>query len=120
MNEAVEAHPSQPFVHPAEAPSAAVVELPTRPQRQRPAGLIYAVNERPPPRPLVLLGLQHMAVVTTSLVIPLLVARAAGVDAAALPAILAMSMLAIAVASLIQAFPLGRFGSGYLSPASAR
>jgi NCS2 family nucleobase:cation symporter-2 len=57
-----------------------------------------------------------MAVVTTSLVIPLLVARAAGVEPTALPGILAMSMLAIGIASLIQAFPLGRFGSGYLVP----
>ena len=115
MNEAVKAHPN-PFVHPAKTPSAAVVALPTRPQLQRPAGLIYVVDERPPAGPLVLLGLQHMAVVTTSLVIPLLVARAAGVDPAAVPGILAMSMLAIGIASLIQAFPLGRFGSGYLVP----
>jgi NCS2 family nucleobase:cation symporter-2 len=57
-----------------------------------------------------------VAVVTSSLVVPLLVARAAGVDSSAVPGILAMSMLAIGVASLIQAFPLGRFGSGYLVP----
>ncbi|MEZ5866643.1 MAG: solute carrier family 23 protein [Geminicoccaceae bacterium] len=66
--------------------------------------------------PLVLLGLQHMAVVASSLVIPVLVARAAGVDSATLAAIVSMSMLAIALASLVQAFPLGRFGSGYLVP----
>ncbi len=83
---------------------------------RRPSGLIYTVDDRPPPLPLFLLGLQHMAVVTSSLVVPLLVARAAGVDPASLSGILAMSMLAIAIASLIQAFPLGRFGSGYLVP----
>ena len=93
-----------------------VVDLPVPPGRRRPQGLVYAVDEHPPPGHLVLLGLQHMAVVTSSLVIPLLVARAAGVDPASLPAILAMSMLAIGIASLIQAFPLGRFGSGYLVP----
>lgn len=82
----------------------------------RPAGLVYAVDERPPIAALVLLGLQHMAVVTTSLVIPVLVARAAGVDAATLATVVSMAMLAIAVASLIQASPLGRCGSGYLVP----
>jgi NCS2 family nucleobase:cation symporter-2 len=99
-----------------EGPSSTVVRLPSGSARRRPSSLIYAVDERPPARHLVLLGLQHMAVVTSSLVIPLLVARAAGVDSATLPGVLAMSMLAIGIASLIQAFPLGRFGSGYLVP----
>ena len=97
-------------------PSPTVVRLATGSVRRRPSSLLYAVDERPPAGHLVLLGLQHMAVVTSSLVIPLLVARAAGVDSATLPGVLAMSMLAIAIASLIQAFPLGRFGSGYLVP----
>ncbi len=105
-----------PFVQPLGEPSPTVVALPIPPKRRRPLGLIYAVDERPPTGHLVLLGLQHLAVVTTSLVIPLLVARAAGVDPASLPGILAMSMLAIGIASLIQALPLGRFGSGYLVP----
>ncbi len=100
---------------PAE-PSATVVRLRIGSTKRRPSSLIYAVHDRPPTGHLVLLGLQHMAVVTSSLVVPLLVARAAGVDPATLPGVLAMSMLAIGIASLIQAFPLGRFGSGYLVP----
>ena len=118
MNEAASDLRQRPSasVRPLLEPSPTVVALPIPPGRRRPEGLVYAVDERPPAGHLVLLGLQHMAVVTSSLVIPLLVARAAGVDPASLPGILAMSMLAIGIASLIQAFPLGRFGSGYLVP----
>ncbi len=115
MKSAAAPHYADPPETPAE-PSATIVRLPAGSARRRPSSLIYAVDDRPPTGHLVLLGLQHMAVVTSSLVIPLLVARAAGVDSAMLPGVLAMSMLAIGIASLIQAFPLGRFGSGYLVP----
>ncbi len=97
-------------------PRDAVESPPPFSRDSRPPTLIYAVDERPPAAPLVLLGLQHMAVVASSLVIPVFVARTAGVDSATLAAIVSMSMLAIAVASLLQAFPFGRFGSGYLVP----
>lgn len=104
-----------PAVVPISLPDT-VAEPPPSVGGNRPPALIYAVDELPPAAPLVLLGLQHMAVVASSLVIPVFVARAAGADSATLAAIVSMSMLAIAVASLIQAFPLGRFGSGYLVP----
>jgi xanthine permease XanP len=63
-----------------------------------------------------LLTLQRVAVVSVSLALPLLVARAAGSSDQAIASMLSMSMLAIAVASLLQAFRLGPFGAGYLMP----
>jgi NCS2 family nucleobase:cation symporter-2 len=83
---------------------------------KRPSHLVYAVDERPPLPTLGLLGLQQVAVVSVSLALPLVVARAAGSPDHVSASMLSMSMLAIGVASLLQAFRLGPFGAGYLIP----
>lgn len=71
----------------------------------RPPALIYAVDERPPAAPLVLLGLQHMAIVASSLVVPVFVARAAGVDSATLAAIVfGIGLATFGVAAAVSVF----------------
>lgn len=85
---------------------------PSRP-RVRPADLTYAADERPPPLALATLGLQHavMALALTTYV--LIAARQGGLDAAGTRSLLAMTVLAMAIATLLQAFG-GRFGAGAL------
>ncbi|HYF60028.1 MAG TPA: solute carrier family 23 protein, partial [Burkholderiaceae bacterium] len=84
--------------------------------RRRPATLAHAVDERPPPRRLVLLGLQHVAVVVSSLVVPMLVARAAGAPAGVVEAMIAWTLIAGAFGTLLQALRRGPVGSGWLLP----
>src|SRR5258708_6453378 len=82
----------------------------------RPPGLIYAVDERPPGPQLALLGLQHAGMIAVYLVLIVIIVRAAGVaDGVALSAI-GMGLVAIALASALQALRLGPVGSGYLAP----
>src|SRR5260221_10907775 len=82
----------------------------------RPQDLIYAVDERPPGPQLALLGVQHAVMISVYLVLIVIIMRAARVtDAVALSAV-GMGLVAIAVASALQALRLGPVGSGYLAP----
>lgn len=82
----------------------------------RPHELIYSVDERPPFGALLMLGLQHVSILSVSLLIPLLVAKAAGVSAHTLPNLLSFSMIALAIATLLQAYGGKGGGAGYLIP----
>jgi xanthine permease XanP len=62
------------------------------------------------------LGLQQVSVVSVSLFIPVLVAKAAGMSGDSISAVLSFSMITIGIASLLQAFSFGPVGSGYLIP----
>lgn len=84
--------------------------------RARPADLIYDVDQRPPWGELVVLGLQHIAAASVFLLLPLVVAQAAGVPETVLPSVISLSMIAMAVGVLVQAWQLKGLGSGYLIP----
>lgn len=82
----------------------------------------YDLGSHPPAA--VLLGsvAQHMGLMAVTLVFPLLVAQAAGVDPAMQTRYLALAMLAMGIATVLQAygrplFGLPAIGSGYLLPA---
>ena len=77
----------------------------------------YGLNDVPPPGVLLPAALQHIGLGAVTLVFPLLVAEAAGADARTTAQYLSLAMLALGVATLLQAF--GRFGigSGFLLPA---
>ena len=85
---------------------------PSRP-RVRPADLTYSADERPPALALATLGVQHavMALALTTYV--LIAARQGGLDAAGTRSLLAMTVLAMAAATLLQVLG-GRFGAGAL------
>jgi NCS2 family nucleobase:cation symporter-2 len=63
-----------------------------------------------------LLGLQHTGIVATAFVFPILVARAAGLEAGAAAFFVSMSMLANGISTIFQAIKHPEFGSGYLIP----
>lgn len=88
----------------------------TRSIRKRPVDLIYGLDDTPPPTALVLLGLQHVSIACVSLLIPLMVAKAAGLPAEALPSLISFSMIAIAITTLVQAYGSKGLGAGYLIP----
>ncbi len=87
-----------------------------RDQRERPPDLIYGLDERPPLLHLILLGAQHVAVICPYMVFVALIAEAAGASSAVASHAVGLGMIAIALATLLQAHRLGPVGSGYLAP----
>jgi xanthine/uracil permease len=82
----------------------------------RPADLEYAADDKPPFPQVFLLGLQRTGIVATAFVFPILVARAAGLEAGAAAFFVSMSMLANGIATIFQAIKHPEFGSGFLIP----
>ncbi|MCS0495626.1 purine/pyrimidine permease [Ancylobacter sp. MQZ15Z-1] len=82
----------------------------------------YDLLSRPPPSVLLAAVAQHMGLMAVTLVFPLLVAQTAGVGQAVQVHYLQLSMLAMGLATLAQAwggvlFGRARIGSGFLLPA---
>jgi len=82
----------------------------------RPPDLEYAADDKPPLPTVFLLGLQHTGIVATAFIFPILVARAAGIEAGAAAFFVSMSMLANGISTICQAIKHPEFGSGYLIP----
>ena len=83
-----------------------------RAKRLRPPDLIYGLDERPPLAHLILLGAQHVAVICPYLVFITLIAQAAGATTTVASNAVGLGMIAIALATLLQAHRLGPVGSG--------
>lgn len=83
---------------------------------KRPAELTYWVNETPPPAVLLLLSLQHLALVAIFLVVAVTVARIGGLDAETGGQLVALTMVGGGVGAILQALGRGGVGSGYHVP----
>ena len=80
---------------------------------KRPRNLVYAVNERPPTVPLLVLGLQHAALSIVFLVYAAMVAKGAGFTLEQQQGMVVGTLLACGVGAILQGgFP--RFSSGLL------
>jgi len=84
---------------------------------KRPPNLIYGVDDTPPLLTLLLLGVQHVFIITISLIFPVLIIRAIGGSAAQAGFMVSMAMLAAGVGTILQALNRKGIGSGYLCPA---
>lgn len=84
---------------------------------KRPVGLLYSADETPPPAILAFSALQHMAVMSVTLVFPIIVAREAGLTALQRTDVVSLSLLAIGVATILICLRSRFIGSGYLCPA---
>jgi xanthine permease XanP len=82
----------------------------------RPGELIYALEERPPWPQLLALGFQHVAVICPYLVMVALVAESARLSRDAAQSAVGLSMIAVAVMTVLQSLRLRGVGSGYLCP----
>lgn len=83
---------------------------------RRPPDLIYSVDEKPPLIPLFLLGLQHIFLITISLIFPVVIVKAAGGTDADAVFMVSMGILAAGLVTMIQAYGRHGIGSGYLCP----
>ena len=87
-----------------------------RARTRRPVDLIYGLDDVPPLRVSAMLGLQHVLIAVMSIAYPVLVALEAGGSRADAASVVAMSFVAMALVTALQAMRRGPVGSGYLAP----
>lgn len=83
---------------------------------KKPANIVYAVDDKPPLPLLILSALQYVAIMAVYLIFPLIVCRESGAPVVTTVAVLSFSMLAMGLATLLQAARTRKIGSGYLCP----
>ena len=83
----------------------------------RPTGLIYDVNDTPPPAVLAFGTMQHVAVISTFLVYPVILATEAKLSASQLLDLVSFSMLALGLTTVLICMRARWIGSGFLVPA---
>jgi xanthine permease XanP len=79
----------------------------------RPPGLLYALDEWPPP---VRLGLQYAVLDANYLVLVAIIIRAARLPATESVNLMALACVGVAIGTVLQALPRGPIGSGFLAP----
>lgn len=84
---------------------------------QKPANLVYGVDEKPPLRIIVALALQHIFFLTAGLIVTTMITKAVGCSSELVQNVVCMSMVAGGVATILQALNRGPVGSGYLCTA---
>ena len=83
---------------------------------KRPANLTYGLDERPPLSTLLLLGVQHIFLMSSTLVLPVVLVSEIGGSFAQVQGVVALSMVACGIGTILQSFRLGVLGSGFLCP----
>lgn len=86
---------------------------------KKPAALIYGVDDKPPLIATVLLGIQHVFVMTAGWVIVVVIVTTIGGTQEEVSKVLRMSMIASGIATILQSLPNGPVGSGYFCPISS-
>ncbi len=82
----------------------------------RPPGLLYSVEETPPRAVLIVAGLQQVALMSNSLLYPIILGREAHLSPDRLLDFVSLSMLALAIAALLLCAKSRFIGCGYLCP----
>lgn len=83
---------------------------------QRPAGLTYWVDERPPAPVLGVLAVQHIFLMSSTLVLPIVLVNEIGGSFGEVAAVVALTMISCGIGTILQAMRLPGFGSGFLCP----
>ncbi len=83
---------------------------------QRPESLIYGVDDRPPRLTLLVLGVQHIVLMSSTLILPVVLVSEIGGSFEQVRNVVALSMIACGVGTIAQAMRITGFGSGYLCP----
>src|SRR5262249_4825222 len=74
---------------------------------KKPAGLIYGVDDKPPLITTVLLGIQHVFVMTAGWIIVVVIVTTIGGTQEEVANVLRMSMIASGIATILQSLPNG-------------
>ncbi len=82
----------------------------------KPSNLIYGLEDRPPLSVLAALSIQHIFLMSSTLVLPVALVTEIGGSLAEVQATVAMTMLACGIGTILQAARWRGIGSGYLCP----
>ena len=82
---------------------------------QKPAGLIYGVDDLPPWSALSLLAIQHIFLMSSTLVLPVVLVSEIGGDFTQVEAVVALTMIACGVGTILQAMRSARDISAQIS-----
>ena len=83
---------------------------------RRPEGLIYGVNDRPRLPVLGLMGVQHVMLMSSTLVLPVVLVAEIGGSFEQVRGVVALTMIGCGVGTIVQALRVRGFGSGFLCP----
>ena len=83
---------------------------------KKPAGLIYGVDDVPPWSALGLLAVQHIFLMSSTLVLPIVLVSEIGGDFTQVQAVVALTMMACGIGTILQAMRWRGIGSGFLCP----
>ena len=100
------------------AAAPALREERTQIARVKPANLTYSVDEAPPLPLTIVMGLQHVFVMSVGWIFVVVVATSIGASSLETATMIRISMIASGLATILQARTRGPVGSGYLCPFS--
>src|SRR5215471_18609650 len=83
---------------------------------KRPGGLIYWVEEKPPTLELAVLAVQHIFLMSSTLVLPVVLVTEIGGAFDQVRAVVALTMIACGLGTIVQAMRWHGIGSGFLCP----
>lgn len=83
---------------------------------KRPAGLVYGVDDRPPALALLFLGFQHILLMSSTLLLPVVLVSEIGGNFVEVRTVVSLTMIACGAGTILQAFRWGPLGSGFLCP----
>jgi xanthine permease XanP len=83
---------------------------------ERPAGLVYAVDEWPPPQRLAMLGFQYAVMSAIYLVLVAIILRHAQITQSTGVSVMGIACVGLAIGTALQCLPRGPIGSGFLAP----
>lgn len=82
----------------------------------KPSNLIYGLDDRPPTLILLTLAFQHILLISSTLVLPMVLVSGLGLGSGMVGAVVSMSMIACGAGTILQSMRLPYIGSGYLCP----
>lgn len=83
---------------------------------RKPPNLIYGVDDKPPLATLFLLGIQHIFLMSSTLILPVVLISEIGGSFAQVRAVVGLTMIACGLGTIIQAMRWRGIGSGFLCP----
>lgn len=82
----------------------------------KPAGLTYGVDDALPPAALALVALQHIFLMSSTIVLPVVLVTEIGGSFGEVKAVVALTMIACGLGTILQSLRLPGLGSGFLCP----
>lgn len=83
---------------------------------QKPKDLIYGLDDKPPFTALLILGCQHIFLMSSTLVLPVVLVREIGGTFEEIRSVIALTMIACGIGTIVQALRWRFLGSGFVCP----